>query len=446
MRGLPRTRSRLPNVMKWVKIAGLTVFGLLLIIFALIGYLSLTRGTPTEAVVAYADSGATPAIGDSVFLNSIQLLTKTAVLPGHSVEPLFDGNGTFPRMWQDMRAARQSLILQLYYCKPGALADTLKRVLLETAQRGVRTYVLFDAFGSSDMSDGYLDSLRSAGIRVAELRPVKFFTLHRAQNRSHVRSVIVDGAVAYTGGFGIADFWLGDGHSPDQWRETNVRFTGPAVRQMQAGFATSWAEATGELITGWQLVPVSPTADSEGMLAGLLYAEPALGSTPAERFLALTISGARKTLYISNSYFVPDDDFRRMLRNAARRGVDVRVLTAGEHTDIKFVRLAGRRFYESLLRAGVRIYEYRPTMLHSKTIVADDLWTTIGTMNFDNRSLAFNEESNLIVQDSAVAAIMRRQFEDDLRFSKEIVLREFSERSVFTKLLERLASSAANLL
>jgi cardiolipin synthase len=215
---------------------------------------------------------------------------------------------------------------------------------------------------------------------------------------------------------------------------------------MQAGFATSWAEATGELITGWQLVPASPTADSGGMLAGLLYAEPALGSTAAERFLALTISGARKTLYISNSYFVPDDDFRRMLRNAARRGVDVRVLTAGEHTDIKFVRLAGRRFYESLLRAGVRIYEYRPTMLHSKTIVADDLWTTIGTMNFDNRSLAFNEESNLIVQDSAVAAIMRRQFEDDLRFSKEIVLREFSERSVFTKLLERLASSAANLL
>jgi cardiolipin synthase len=368
------------------------------------------------------------------------------VLPGHSVEPLFDGNRTFPRMWQDMRAARQSLILQLYYCKPGTLADTLKRVLLETAQRGVRTYVLFDAFGASDMGDGYLDSLRSAGIRVAELRPVRFLTLHRAQNRSHVRSVIVDGAVAYTGGFGIADFWLGDGHSQDQWRETNVRFSGPAVRQMQAGFATSWAEATGELITGWQLVPAPPTADSGGMLAGLLYAEPALGSTAAERFLALTISGARKTLYISNSYFVPDDDFRRMLRNAARRGVDVRVLTAGEHTDVKFVRLAGRRFYENLLRAGVRIYEYRPTMLHSKTIVADDLWTTIGTMNFDNRSLAFNEESNLIVQDSAVAAIMRRQFEDDLRFSKEIVLREFSERSVFTKLLERLASSAANLL
>jgi cardiolipin synthase len=433
-------------LVKWLKIGGLSLLGVVLVIFALIGYLNSTRETPTEVVTPYDDASALPGIGDPAFLHSVELLTRTDLHPGHTIEPLFDGDGTFPRIWQDIRAARESVIVQLYYCKPGVVADSLKRVLMESARRGVRTYVLFDAFGALELSDQYLDSLRAAGVRVAEFRPVKWYTLHKAQNRSHVRAVIVDGAVAYTGGFGIDDVWLGNGHRRDQWRETNVRFTGPAVVQLQAAFATAWAEATGELWTGWQQRAVPAAGDTSGAIAGLLHAEPVLGSTAAERFLALTISGARQTLYISNAYFVPDDDLRRMLRAAARRGVDVRVLTAGRETDVKLVRIAGRAGWEELLRAGVRIYEYRPTMLHAKTIVADDFWVTIGTMNFDNRSIAFNEESNLIVQDSAVAALMRGKFEDDLRFSKEIVLREFVRRSAFAKALERMAGMMANLL
>ena len=435
----------MPRV-KWLKIGGLSLLGIVLVIFALIGYLNSTRETPTEVVTPYDGSHALPGIGDTAFLHSLELLTQTDLQPGHRIEPLFDGDGTFPRIWQDIRAARESVIAQLYYCKPGAVADSLKRVLVATARRGVRTYVLFDAFGALELSEEYLDSLRAGGVRVAQFRPVRWYTLHKAQNRSHVRAIIVDDAVAYTGGFGIDDVWLGDGHRRDQWRETNVRFTGPAVVQLQAAFATAWAEATGELWTGWRPHEAPAAADTSGAHAGLLYAEPVLGSTAAERFLALTISGARRTLYISNAYFVPDDDLRRMLRAAARRGVDVRVLTAGPETDVKVVRIAGRAGWEELLRAGVRIYEYQPTMLHAKTIVADDFWVTIGTMNFDNRSIAFNEESNLIVQDSAVAGLMRGKFEDDLRFSKEIVLREFVRRSVFAKALERLAGMAANLL
>lgn len=430
---------------KWLKIGGLSLLGIVLVIFALIGYLNSTRETPTEVVTPYDDALTLPGIGDTAFLHSVELLTRTDLQPGHTIEPLFDGDGTFPRIWQDIRAARESVIAQLYYCKPGAVADSLKRVLVESARRGVRTYVLFDAFGALELSDEYLDSLRAGGVRVAEFRPVKWYTLHKAQNRSHVRVIVVDDAVAYTGGFGIDDVWLGNGQRRDQWRETNVRFTGPAVVQLQAAFATAWAEATGELWTGWQ--PHAAAAeDSSSTIAGLLHAEPVLGSTAAERFLALTISGARQTLYISNAYFVPDDDLRRMLRAAARRGVDVRVLTAGPETDVKLVRIAGRASWEELLRAGVRIYEYQPTMLHAKTIVADDFWVTIGTMNFDNRSIAFNEESNLIVQDSAVAALMHSKFEDDLRFSKEIVLREFVRRSVLAKTLERMAGMVANLL
>ena len=431
--------------MKWVKIAGLTLLGLIVILFALMGYLFTTRGTPTEAVISTTDSLAPPFIGDSLFTRSVELLTKTELERGHYVEPLFDGDGTFPRIWQDMRAAQRSIVLQFYYCKPGAVADSLKRNAIDAARRGVRVYALFDAFGAQDLSDEYHDSLRSAGVRVAKFRPLKWYTLHKAQSRSHVRIVIIDGAVAHTGGFGIADVWLGSGHAEEEWRDTNVRFSGPAVRQMQAAFATAWSEATGELLTGWQRAPTL-LGDSAGAIAGLLFAEPTLGATAAERFLALTIAGARETLYISNSYFVPDDDLRRMLRDAVKRGVDVRVLTAGNHTDVSIVRTAARRFYEELLLAGVRIYEYSPTMLHSKTIVADDVWATIGTMNFDNRSLAFNDESNLIIQDSMVAGVLRKQFEQDLRSSREIVLQEFRKRGLWSKLLERLASLAANLL
>src|SRR5581483_2143959 len=183
-----------------------------------------------------------------------------------------------------------------------------------------------------------------------------------------------------------------------------------------------------------------------GTRAGLLFTSPTTGSTPAERFLALTISGARKTLYIENSYFVPDNDFRRLLKRAARRGVDVRVLTVSSKTDVKTPWYAGRHFYEELLGAGVKIYEYQPTMLHSKTIVADGLWSSVGSMNFDNRSMAFNIESNLVVLDPAFGAQMDSIFFDDLRYAKPITLSEFKRRSLWERMLESGATLLSRLL
>jgi len=432
--------------MKWVKRLSLAFFALVLVVFALMGVLYATRGTPTREVFSFSDPLGPPAITDTTFLGNIELLTKTELAGGHTVDLLFNGNGTYPRLWQDLRAARHTITLQLYYCMPGMLADSLKHVLIDRARAGVRTLVLFDAFGAQDITDEYKDSLRSVGIRVADFRPLRWHALHKAQHRSHIRVVVIDDTVGYTGGFGIADMWQGDGHSKEQWRDTNVRFTGPAVQQLQAAFSGAWTEATGELLTGHSATHISDATNAGGTVAGLMHAEPAIGSTVAERFLALTLVGARKTLFITNAYFVPDDDFRRMLRDAARRGVDVRVLTAGKETDVKTVRLAARRRYDEMLRDGVQIYEYRPTMVHAKTIVADGIWSTIGTMNFDNRSLALNDESNLLVYDTAVGGALQRQFLDDLRFSDRIDLRTFEGRSVFTKALERMASVIAKIL
>jgi cardiolipin synthase len=182
------------------------------------------------------------------------------------------------------------------------------------------------------------------------------------------------------------------------------------------------------------------------MDAGLLYTAPTTGSTPAERFLALTISGARKTLYITNSYFVPDDDFRHLLERAARRGVDVRILTVSKKTDVKTTWWAGRHHYEELLSKGARIFEYQPAMLHSKTIVADGLFSAVGSMNFDNRSMAFNNESQLAVLDTAFGRQMDSTFMDDLRFSQEIKLAEFSKRGFSSRFVETVASVLSRLL
>ncbi len=418
----------------------------LLLSLALIGLLTVTRGTPVRMVIAEGASGL-PAVTDPLFARVFELYTGTRIDNGNSVQQMLNGNGTYPQLWRDMRSARQTLTVQMYYSLPGAVADTMAAVLSERARAGVRVLLLLDAFGSQNLPGALVETMKRSGVEIAYLRQLRWYTIHNATERSHVRVVVVDGRIGYTGGFGLADYWLGNGHAPDQWRESNVRFEGPAVMQLQAAFGTAWAEATGELITGDRFFPRESFLPDKGtMKAGLLYTAPTTGSTPAERFLALSIASARKRLYITNSYFVPDADFRRLLRRAAQRGVDVRVLTVNGNTDVKSTWYAGRYRYEELLSGGVKIYEYQPAMLHSKAIVVDDAWGTIGSMNFDNRSLSFNNESNLVVLDSLFGAQMDSTFFDDLRYAKEMTLTEFRKRGVVERLLELGATLVSRLL
>jgi cardiolipin synthase len=431
--------------MSRLKRVGLVVLSFCVLALALIGLLTVTRGTPVGAVVTLNDREA-PSMTDSLFERTFELFTGTHVFAGNIVEQELNGDGTYSKLWADLRAAQQTITVQMYYSLPGAVADTMAVVLKERAHAKVRVLFLVDAFGSQHLSKDWLKGLRNAGVEVAELRPLRWYTIHNAADRSHVRVVVVDGHVAWTGGFGIADYWLGDGHHDSQWRESNVRFEGPAVMQLQAAFSAAWAEATGELITGRLFFPNSGFEPVGPTHAGVLFTAPTTGSTPAERFIVLTIASARKTLYITNSYFVPDTDFRKLLEEAVKRGVDVRVLTVSSKTDVKTTWYAGRHWYEELLGAGIRIYEFQPTMIHSKTIVADGVWSSVGSMNFDNRSMAFNNESNLVVLDSTFGKQMDSVFMDDLRYSKEIKLDVFKRRSVWSKLVESASSAVARLL
>lgn len=433
------------SAMRALKVSGMIVGALVLLALALVGILYLTRGTPVSAVQTFGE-GAPPAVTDPLFRRTVELLAGMNLEQGNAIDVLVNGDETYPPLWEDLRSAKKSITVQFYYSMPGKVATQLKDILIDRSRAGVEVLFLRDAFGSQRLTDEYQDSLVNAGVRVALFRPPRWYQLDKAAHRSHIRVVVVDGHVGYTGGFGLDDKFLGNGRVEGSWRDTNVRFLGPAVMQLQATFAAGWAEATGELLTGEVFFPLQEFQADGDFYAALLYTAPTTGSTPAERFLALSLAGARRTMYISNSYFVPDDDFRRMLVGAARRGVDVRILTAGDKTDIKTTWYAGRKRYEELLEGGVRVYEYQPTMMHAKTFVIDGVWSTIGTMNFDNRSLAFNDETNLVAYDRRIGAAMDSIFIEDLKYAKEIKLEEFRQRPWHHKLFENGAHLISRLL
>lgn len=428
-------------------VAAWIAIGVFLLLFAWIGLSYLTRGTPVSAVETLGQ-GDPPAVADPAFARLIELHTRGNMLDGNQVEVFINGDETYPRLWKDLRAAKTVICLQMYYVQPGKMAEELRSILIERARAGVMVLFLRDAFGSSKMKDEFFEPMIAAGVRCEAFRPAHWYQLHKFQHRSHIRIVVIDGKIAWTGGFGIDDKWYGDGRSKDHWRDTNVRFTGPAVAQHQAIFADGWAEPTGELLTGDQFFPApdDQAGNGDGIRAGVVQAAPTVGSTIGERLMALPIACARRTLLVTNSYFVPDDDFRRLLCNAAKRGADVRILTCGEEGDVKSTWYAGRARYDGLLSSGVRVYEYQPSMMHAKTLVADGCFATAGTLNFDNRSMAFNDESNLIVYDERFAQTLEKIFHEDLKYAREIDLESWRKRPLHEKAIENFWHLFSRLL
>jgi cardiolipin synthase len=419
------------------------VGGLIVGLLAFIGIMNAVKGTPVDCVEQFGD-GRPAGVDEPGFRTALELVSRTPLHEGHEIEVFINGNETYPRLWGDLRAARESITLQLYYCEPGRMADELREILVDRARTGVRILFLYDAFGTSFPKE-YIQALKSAGVVTEPFRPLSVLAAHHVQNRAHIRVVCVDGRIGWTGGFGIADKWFGNGRDEGQWRDSNVRFTGPAVHQLQSAFVACWAEATGDLLVGDRLFP-APTSRQGGVLAGVLHGSPSVGSTEAERFFALTIASARKRLWITNSYFVPDREFRRMIADAAKRGVDTRILTAGPKTDVKSTLYAGRARYEELMRAGVRIYEYRNTMMHAKTVVVDGVWSAVGSMNADNRSLSFNEETVLLMLDPGMGATLERHFTEDIAHADEILLAEFRQRGSWDRLKEHATHLAWRVL
>jgi cardiolipin synthase len=323
--------------------------------------------------------------------------------------------------------------LEAYIFSSGEVADALIEAMADRARAGVEVRLVLDAIGSSGLGGACRDRLRDAGCQVSFYQPLTWYRLHRLNNRTHRELLVVDGRVAFTGGAGVADWWLKPDGGKPAWRDTMARLEGPIVAALQGVFAENWLECCGEILTGprhWP--PLQPAGDREAML---VKSSPSDRATVSRVVFQMLIEGATREVDISTPYFLPDRALRRALVRTARRGVRVRVAVPGARTDQRLVRLASRRMYRELLEGGVQLYEYRPTMTHVKALIVDDAWAMIGTTNVDNRSFEHNDEVNVAVRSAAVARRLTLDFERDLTASDRVTLGEWEARPLMEKLV-----------
>ena len=376
-------------------------------------------------------------VRDMAFLQTMHALTGAAMSHGNRVDVLRNGVEIFPSMLDAIKAAQKTINLEFYIYWDGEIGRTFAEALAEKARGGVAVKLILDAVGSSAMSANLIEFMQRNGIDVEWYHPIRWYTLSRINHRTHRKLLIVDGTIGFSGGVGIADSWLGDADSEEHWRETVVRVEGPVVTQMQFAFMDNWVKSRGELLTG---LDYFPPVDARGKcLTQVVKSSPSEGSSTVKLLYIISMVSAAKSIYISNAYFVPDDDTVRALEGAVRRGVDVRVIVPGKHNDVPIVRQASRYFYEGLLRRGIRIFEYKPTMMHAKTMVVDGIWTTVGSSNFDNRSFSLNDEVNVNIYDEGIAARMEEMFMEDLAKSEEITKRRWRRRAWLDKVKEKAA-------
>lgn len=377
-------------------------------------------------------------IGTPEFLDTVVGAVGVPFLPGNSLELLNNGDRFYPAMLEAIRRAERSITVEAYIYWAGEIGVTFARALAERASAGVKVKVMLDAVGSSSIGNEILGILRDGGCHVAWYNPIRWNKLRRLNNRTHRKSLIVDGRIAFTGGAGIADHWTGDAQDDQHWRDLQIRLAGPAVRPLQTGFAQNWLECTRELVTGPDFYPEPEPAGKVALQT--VMSSPETGASAARVMYCLAISAAQKSIEIANPYFVPDHLAIDLFRDAVKRGVTVRIMVAGSHNDTVMARLNSIRLYGALLEAGVELLEYNRTMLHHKTMVVDGLWATVGTTNFDSRSFTHNEETNVCVCDPAVARELNRMFADDAETCARVTLPAWRSRPLTHKVVQALAS------
>jgi cardiolipin synthase len=390
---------------------------------------SCNRLPPAEKLPAIA-------AGEPAFTATMEAHTSSPIVGGNRIDILLNGEQIFPAKLAAIRSARETITYAEYFYADGGPARDLAEALAERCRAGVAAHILLDGFGTLSMPRDYVTLLEAAGCHVATFRPLgRWVSVGRHNKRNHRRVLVVDGRVAVTGGSGVSDKWTGDGRVSGHWRDTDVRIEGPAVRNIQSAFFENWREATGELLGGEHYL--SNGRASGQARAQVIKSSPAGGGYDMYTMYLLAIASARRTVYLTNPYFLPDDRMEETLLAAAKRGVRVIALAPGT-IDHNVVRAASRRGFGRLLQGGIEIFEYQAGLLHAKTMVVDGVWATIGSTNFDNRSFALNDELNVVLYDRAVVERLVTAFENDLAHSRRVTYDAWQNRGLRTKLFERL--------
>ncbi|HKW90556.1 MAG TPA: cardiolipin synthase [Methylomirabilota bacterium] len=376
-------------------------------------------------------------VGEPAFRGTLVAYTGAAIVGGNRVRLLLNGAEIFPAKLAAIRAARKTITYAQYVFEEGAPAADTAQALADRCRAGVRVHVLLDAVGALLMPSQYRDQMTEAGCEVVDYRPLRPWTIDRANHRNHRRIMVVDGKVGFTGGSGTSGKWSGNGKQEGHWRDTDIMVEGPVVEQLQGAFVENWLEATGVALGGADYFP-RPFEAKGSVDAQIVRSSPAGGGVAMYTMFLLAMASAQRSIYITNPYFVPDDKMIETLAQAARRGVRVVLLLPGA-IDHNIVRQASRRQLGRLLESGVQIYEYRAALLHAKTMVIDSVWATVGSTNLDRRSFELNEELNLVVYDAGIAKRLEQVFNADLAQSREVTYQAWRNRTLISRVLELLA-------
>ncbi len=382
---------------------------------------------------------ARPAVGSDAFMMVVSGAVNAPLMSGGSARLLNNGVEIFPAILAAMREARHSINFMVYIWEDGSVSDRMIETMVERARAGVQVRLLLDGFGAHDAPRDKLRALEEAGGTLHFFHPIHLGRLTASYKRNHRRAIVVDGLVAFTGGAAVGDKWLGDAQDDDHWREVMVEVRGCLATNLQSAFTQLWATSTGEVLAGDEYYPPDLDGEGEDELARHVnvISSPANGSAPLRVFFHVSLACARDSIYLTNAYFAPDGNTRRVLCERAREGVDVRLLLPNHHTDAPVVRWAGQHAYRELLEAGVRIYEYQPTMIHAKVLVVDGVWAVIGSANMDIRSKELNQEAVIGILDGRFGEQVRDTFIADLEEAREIRLDEWKRRGLLRKLNER---------
>ena len=383
----------------------------------------------------------TYGVSDLEFNRTMANLLGPPLVGGNRVTTLVNGDQIFPPMLEAIRNAESTVNLETYVYWSGAIGHAFSEALSERAISGVQVRVIIDTIGSSNLNQSDVKEMTDAGVHLVKYHPLRWYDFggsSKSSNRTHRKLLIVDGWLAFTGGVGISDDWLGNADSLKHWRDNHYMVEGPAVSQLQAAFVETWMGTTGEVLHGDTYFPELPNVGEQW--AQVFNSSSRGGSQSMELMYILSITAAEKNIRLASAYFVPDKLTLEALVDARKRGVKVQIIVPGETIDIAIVRNASRARWGDLLRAGVEIYEYQPTMYHTKAMVVDDAWVSIGSANLDNLSFQLNEETNLNLLDHDFAMKQVGIFEDDLSHSRQITYEMWQKRSASEKFFQVITS------
>ena len=417
----------LANIAMWFVIFLATASALLLLLDFSAGEKKVKQQLPRH----YSSS-------DAQFERTMSSLLGAPIVGGNKTQELLNGDQIFPAMLGAIRGAKKTITFETYIYWSGDIGKQFADALSERSRAGVKVHVLVDWVGSAKMDEALLDEMKSAGVDIRKFHKLAWYELNKLNNRTHRKLLVVDGAIGFTGGVGIAHKWTGSAQDADHWRDSHFRIEGPVVAQMQATFLDNWMKVSGHVLHSDAYFPEIPPAGT--VRAQMLSSSPTSGSENMALMYHIALTAAEKTIDLSMAYFVPDEVSSKMLIDAMRRGVRLRLITPGDIIDTETVRAASRLTWGPLLEAGAEIYEFQPTMYHCKVMIVDGLMVSVGSTNFDNRSFRLNDEANLNIYDAAFAARQTEIFELDLRQSRRISFEEWKSRPLWEKIKERAAS------